>query len=205
MILMRGCALAACLAGLVLVLGESASCQAGEPLVVRPAIHSSSTPVNVTPVFHRHYGRYGYGGYGFGYGGYGYGGYRGYGFAGHSPYYGYGYSSSPYFYGSYYRPYYSYPMAHYRYGYYSYPTYRTFGYPYSYNGLYTTGYYGGLGYTGFGVGLSSYGLGYSSYGLGYAGTYVSSPVYTTSVYNTPYVYGGYYNYPMYSGSCGCAW
>lgn len=189
----RSWALAAGVCGLLAGQGQIHVCQAGEPLTVRPAVYQSSTPLNVTPVFHRHYGSYGYRSYG----SYGYGGYRGYGYyGGYAPRYGYGYGYGPsvYSYSSY-RPYYAHPVGYYRAGYYSYPSYRTFAYPYSYGGLYTTGYYGG------GVSVGYGGM----YAPSYSAGYVSAPVVASPVISTPYVYGGYYNYPQYANTCGCAW
>ncbi len=202
MFFIRSGALAACFCGLIAAGFAAASCQAGEPFSVQPAVHHSvSQPMNVTPVSHRHYGgvSYGYRGYGVGYGGYS--GYRSYGYygggyapryaySGYSPYAGY----SPYLSVGY-RPYYTQPVGYYRSAYYSYPSYRTFGYPYSYGGLYTTGYYGG-----------GYGLGYGAvYAPSYGSVYAAAPVISTPIVSTPYVYGGFYNYPQYASTCGCGW
>ncbi len=173
------------------VLSAAAMCQAAEPFSVRPSLYQSSSAVAAKPVFHRSY--YG-GGY---YGGY-YGGYRNYG--GFYPGYGYGYGNSPYAYGVG-RPFYTYPQGFYRYAYYAYPTYRMFGYPYSYNGYYTNGFYG----------PGSYPFYYSVGGIAPLGPSVITaapvvaPPTAAPFVSAPYIYGGYYNYPMYGGTYGHCW
>jgi hypothetical protein len=176
----RQLGLAACLGG---VLAAAATIQAAEPLTVRPGVYPSSSATIATPVFHRPY----------------YSGYRNYG--GFYPGYGYGYGASPYAYGVG-RPFYTYPQGFYRYGYYAYPTFRMFGYPYSYNGFYTSGYFG----------PGSYPFYYSYGGIAplapsviVAAPVVAPPAAAGPFITAPYVYGGYYKYPMYGGTYGNCW
>ena len=159
----------------------------------RSAMYRSSS-LRANPVgWHRGYGYPG--GYGSGFGAYGAYPYRSvyygpnYAFNYGSPYYSPNGLNSAYAYGSYnsyYRPWYTYPMGYYRYGYYSYPTYRMYGYPYSYNGFYPFSYYSG----------------YYPSNVG-AAPIMSTPIVNASVSSpvvaAPFVYGGFYTYPAYSG------
>lgn len=186
---LRAACAAACFGLLLLGAPRESFAQAMRPASARPAIYRPAYAPTATPVgwgWHRGYGHSS----GYGYGAYGQYPYR-------SVYYGPSYSLSyaaPYYsqygtfnnynYNSFYRPWYTHSMGYWRYGYYSYPTYKMYGYPYSYNGFYPFSYYSGF---------------YPS-NVG-AAPMMSSPIVNANVappvVAAPFVYGGFYTYPVY--------
>jgi hypothetical protein len=192
MISLRAAVLATCCAALLLSASQQSFAQGMRSAAVRPAIYTPSYAAATSPVSWGWHRGYGYSS------GYGYGTYGQY--PTRSVYYGPSYNlnyAAPYYspygsfgssgYNSYNRPWYTYSMGYWRYGYYSYPTYRMYGYPYTYsNGFHPFSYYSGF----------------------YPSNVGAAPIMSTPIVNAnvgppvvaaPYVYGGFYTYPVYGG------